>query len=205
MERTEALLINDPLEGDTTALAPIVERYKRLVYRLAVQITENHEDANDVMQETFLTVYESIGTFRKESAFETWLYRIVINQALNLVKRRDRRRESSLVTADETDIRLELRRDVNSLDIPHIDVEKKELQKWVTRAVDSLPVKHRTVVILHEFEGLTHPQIALILNCSEGTVRSRLHYARSKLRDLLKPYMDDIEHPLKTGSDKKER
>ena len=205
MERTEALLINDLLEGDTTALASVVEKYKRMVYRLAVQITKSHEDANDVMQETFLKVYESISTFRKESTFETWLYRIVVNQALNLVKRRERRRESSLSTADETDIRLDLRRNVNSVDNPHLDVEKKELQKWVTRAVDSLPVKHRTVVLLHEFEGLTHPQIASILDCSEGTVRSRLHYARSKLRDLLKPYVDDIEHPLEKESDKKKR
>ena len=94
MERTEALLIEDLREGDMTALAILVEKYKRLVYRLAIQITKNHEDANDVMQETFLKVYESIHSFRKEAAFETWLYRIVVNHALNMVKRRERRRES---------------------------------------------------------------------------------------------------------------
>ncbi len=192
MERTEALLVADLLEGDTTALASIVEKYGKLAYRLAIQITKNHEDANDVMQETFLKVYESIGSFRKESAFETWLYRIIVNQALNTVKRRERRRESSFSDANEIDLRFNLPGSSSYANSPHDDVEKKELQKWVTQAVDSLSAKHRTVVILHEFEGLTHPQIATILNCSEGTVRSRLHYARRKLRDLLKPYVDGV-------------
>ena len=92
MERIETLLIDELREGDMTALAILVEKYKRLVYRVAVQITKNHEDANDVMQDTFLKVYESIHSFRKDAAFETWLYRIVVNHATNLVKRRERRR-----------------------------------------------------------------------------------------------------------------
>lgn len=201
MERTEALLVADLLEGDTTALASIFEKYGKLAYRLAIQITKNHEDANDVMQETFLKVYESIGSFRKESAFETWLYRIIVNQALNLVKRRDRRRESFLSHEDEIDPRFNLRGSSDYPNDPHDDVEKKELQKWVTQAVDCLPAKHRTVVVLHEFEGLTHPQIATILNCSEGTVRSRLHYARRKLRDLLKPYVDGVNRSREKDKD----
>ena len=197
MERTEALLIEDLREGDMTALAILVEKYKRLVYRLAIQITKNHEDANDVMQETFLKVYESIHSFRKEAAFETWLYRIVVNHALNMVKRRERRRESSLSAISETELHPDWRRTADLMNDPHLNAERKELQKWVTRAVDSLPAKHRTVVILHEFEGLTHAEIASILNCSEGTVRSRLHYARNRLRELLKPYVDSTEFPLK--------
>ncbi|MDE0299274.1 MAG: sigma-70 family RNA polymerase sigma factor [Candidatus Poribacteria bacterium] len=201
MERTETLLVADLFEADTTALASIVEKYGRLVYRLAIQITKNHEDANDVMQETFLKVHESIGTFRQESAFETWLYRIVVNQGLNLVKRRDRRREFSISNEAEFDIRCDLRVHNDYRDTPHAEVEKKELQRWVTQAVDSLPAKHRTVVILHEFEGLTHPRIAAILNCSEGTVRSRLHYARRKLREMLRPYVDGVNRPRKKERD----
>ncbi len=190
MERTEVLLIENLRAGDMTALAIIVEKYTRLVYRLAFQITKNHEDANDVMQDTFLKVYESIHSFRKESAFETWLYRIVVNQAINLVKRRERRREAPLSGTTETHIRSELKRASNLRNNPHLSVERKELQRQVTQAVNSLPMKHRMVVILHEFEGLTHPKIASILNCSEGTVRSRLHYARKRLRERLKPYVE---------------
>ena len=190
MDRTEALLIADLCEGDETALAPLVERYKRMVYRLAVQITKNHADADDVMQETFIKVYRSIHTFRRDAAFETWLYRITVNEALNFVKRRDRRRECTLETAVETEYEATARHYAQLANDPHAQAEKSELRQYVTEAVNSLPLKHRMVVILHEFEGLTHAEIASILNCSEGTVRSRLHYARKKLRTLLKPYMD---------------
>ncbi len=190
MERTEALLIDHLREGDETALAPLVEKYKRMVHRLAMQITKNHEDANDVMQETFIKVYQSIHTFRQEAAFETWIYRIAVNEALNFVKRRERRRESSLETTDESEFNTEILRKAEINSDPEIQAEKAELRHWVTKAVNSLSLKHRIVVILHELEGLTHAEIASILNCSEGTVRSRLHYARKQLRSLLKPYID---------------
>ena len=190
MERTEALLIADLCEGDETALAPLVEKYKRMVYRLAMQITKNHADADDVMQETFIKVYRSIRTFRKDAAFETWLYRIAVNEALNFVKRRERQRESTLETASEADYEAITRYRAQIANDPHVHAEKAELRHHVTEAVNSLSLKHRTVVILHEFEGLTHAEIASVLNCSEGTVRSRLHYARKKLRTLLKSYVD---------------
>ena len=190
MDRTEALLIADLCEGDETALAPLVERYKRMIYRLAVQITKNHADADDVMQETFIKVYRSIHTFRKDAAFETWLYRIAVNEALNFVKRRERRRECTFETATEAEYEATARYRAQLANDPQAQAEKAELRQYVTEAVNSLPLKHRTVVILHEFEGLTHAEIASILNCSEGTVRSRLHYARKKLRTLLKPYVD---------------
>jgi len=193
VEQTEALLIDNLREGDMTALAILVERHKRLVYRVAIQITKNHEDANDVMQDAFLKVYESIHSFRKDAAFETWLYRIVVNHAMNVVKRRERRRESPLSETNEMELHPDLNQTADRMNNPHLNAEKSELCKRVTQAVDSLPVKHRTVVILHEFEGLTHSEIASVLNCSEGTVRSRLHYARKKLRDLLKPYVDSTE------------
>ena len=190
MERTEALLIDHLREGDETALAPLVEKYKRMVHRLAMQITKNHEDANDVMQETFIKVYQSIHTFRQEAAFETWVYRIAVNEALNFVKRRERRQESSLETTDESEFNTETLWKAKIKNDPEIQAEKAELRHWVTKAVNSLSLKHRIVVILHELEGLTHAEIASILNCSEGTVRSRLHYARKQLRSLLKPYVD---------------
>ena len=190
MERTEALLIADLSEGDETALAPLIEKYKRMVYRLAMQITKNHADAEDVMQETFLKVYRSIRTFRKDAAFETWVYRIAVNEALNFVKRRERRQERTIETTAEAEFETDARYRATRANDPHLHAEKAELRHYVTQAVYSLPLKHRTVVILHEFEGLTHAEIASILNCSEGTVRSRLHYARKKLRTLLKPYVD---------------
>jgi RNA polymerase sigma-70 factor (ECF subfamily) len=190
VERTEALLIADLCEGDETALAPLIEKYKRMVYRLAMQITKNHADAEDVMQETFLKVYRSIRTFRKDAAFETWVYRIAVNEALNFVKRRERRQERTIEATAETEFEADLRYRTTRASDPHVHAEKAELRRYVTEAVNSLSLKHRMVVILHEFEGLTHAEIASILNCSEGTVRSRLYYARKKLRTLLKPYVN---------------
>jgi len=214
VEQTDVLLIEHFLEGNIDALATLFEKYNRMVYRVAIKITKNHEDADDVVQETFLKVYKSINTFRKKSSFETWLYRIVVNLSLNVVKRRKRRRESPIDqvfgngTTNDVDSETEIcsswiarsttqasvassARSLNAVhyDEPHIRVERKELRRAVTQAVDSLPTKQKVVVVLHEFEGLTHPEIASILKCSVGTVRSRLHYARKRLRNLLTPYI----------------
>ena len=195
MERTETILVADLRAGDMTALAILVGQYQHLAYRLAIQITKNLDDANDVLQDTFLKVYDSIHSFRHDSAFETWLYRIVVNLSIDAVNRRNRRRESLFSTVGETTIQQE----IDPRQDPTREAERKELREWVTQAVNSLSLNHRTVVILHELQGLSHPQIADILGCSEGTVRSRLHYARKKLRILLRPYTGVACHP---GTDK---
>ena len=186
MERTESILVADLCDGDMTALAILVDRHKDLVYRVAMQITKNSDDASDVLQDAFLKVYDSINAFRQESAFETWLYRIVVNLSIDAVKKRKRQQESMASLSEVTDVHQnpDIQQD------PTRQAERNELQEWVTQAVNSLSIKHRSVVILHELEGLSHPQIADILDCSEGTVRSRLHYARKRLRVLLAPYID---------------
>ena len=186
MERTESILVADLCDGDMTALAILVDRHKDLVYRVAMQITKNSDDASDVLQDAFLKVYDSINAFRQESAFETWLYRIVVNLSIDAVKKRKRQQESMASLSEVSDVHQnqDIQQD------PTRQAERNELQEWVTQAINSLSIKHRSVVILHELEGLSHPQIADILDCSEGTVRSRLHYARKKLRVLLAPYID---------------
>ena len=186
MERTESILVADLCDGDMTALAILVDRHKDLVYRVAMQITKNSDDASDVLQDAFLKVYDSINAFRQESAFETWLYRIVVNLSIDAVKKRKRQQESMASLSEVSDVHQnqDIQQD------PTRQAERNELQEWVTQAVNSLSIKHRSVVILHELEGLSHPQIADILDCSEGTVRSRLHYARKRLRVLLAPYID---------------
>lgn len=192
MERIDAILIEDVREGDIAALAALVEKYQRMAYRVAIKITKNHEDASDVVQDAFLKTYDSIHKFRMDSSFETWLYRIVVNLSINAVKRKNRRRERTLSDEITPQVTEEVRRRVKLRNDPSIQAEKQELREWVTKAVDSLPVHHRTVVVLHELEGLTHPEIASILDCSENTIRTRLHYARKRLREVLKPYIDSI-------------
>ena len=186
MERTESILVADLCDGDMTALAILVDRHKDLVYRVAMQITKNSDDASDVLQDAFLKVYDSTNALRQEAAFETWLYRIVVNLSIDAVKKRKRQQESMASLSEVSDVHQnqDIQQD------PTRQAERNELQEWVTQAINSLSIKHRAVVILHEFEGLSHPQIADILDCSEGTVRSRMHYARKRLRVLLAPYID---------------
>ena len=190
MERIDAILIEDVREGGIAALAALVEKYQRMAYRVAIKITKNHEDASDVVQDAFLKTYDSIQKFRMESSFETWLYRIVVNLSINAVKRKNRRRERTLSDEITPQVTENVKQRVKLKNDPSIQAEKQELRDWVTKAVDSLPVHHRTVVVLHELEGLTHAEIASILDCSESTIRTRLHYARKQLRELLKPYID---------------
>ena len=160
MEKTDALLLEDYLEGDIAALGTLFEKYKRMVYRVAIKITKNHEDANDIVQETFLKVYKSIKKFKMDSSFETWLYRVVVNLSLNTVKKRKRRRE--LLFDDVSDIEItdkDVASTTNELndfpssviskkDEPYEYVKRKELSEVVTQAVDSLPSKQKVVVIL---------------------------------------------------------
>jgi len=190
VERIDAILIEDVREGGIAALAALVEKYQRMAYRVAIKITKNHEDASDVVQDAFLKTYDSIQKFRMESSFETWLYRIVVNLSINAVKRKNRRRERTLSDEITPQVTENVKQRVKLKNDPSIQAEKQELRDWVTKAVDSLPVHHRTVVVLHELEGLTHAEIASILDCSESTIRTRLHYARKQLRELLKPYID---------------
>jgi RNA polymerase sigma-70 factor (ECF subfamily) len=194
LNRSEAIFVESIREGDIAAFTTLVDQYKQMVYRLAVQVTKNHEDAMDVMQETFIKVYRSIHKFRMDSSFETWLYRIVVNLSLNALKKHNRLNEKKYSLEDvENSKKLDNLAATSAViqdrSNPHVEVEKRELREAVGKAVASLPLHQRTVVILHEFEGLTHSQIASVMGCSEGTIRSRLHYARKRLKELLRPYI----------------
>lgn len=182
MERIDAILIENIQAGDREALASLVEKHKQLVYRVAYRITRNHEDAGDVFQETFIKVSQSISRFRSDSSFETWLYRIVVNLSLNALKKADRRRKHQAASSKEFPR--------CSPEDPHQALERKELESQIRQAMDRLSADHRSVIVLHELEGLTHREIGEVLGCAEGTVRSRLHHARRRLRCLLSKYIE---------------
>jgi RNA polymerase sigma-70 factor (ECF subfamily) len=180
---SEATLIEGILEGDVEALGLLFERYKHMVYRVAYRITRSHHDASDVTQETFLKVLKSISSFRRKSNIETWIYRIAVNSALNHLRKVERRGEESLEEIPEDQIPLASR----PSDDPEQCLEKAEIRRAISRAMARLSPDHRAVVVLHDIEGLTYSEISRILGCSEGTVKSRLHHARKKLREILKP------------------
>lgn len=182
------VLVGRCQDGDIYAFEALVERYKEKAYSIAFRFTHNEEDALDLSQEAFVKAYQSIRSFKMSSTFYTWLYRIVVNLCIDF--QRKRKKEDSL-RDDISDWQEE--RDVAfsqpSL-TPEAELIQKELKEKIERGLELLPMHHRQVLILRDFEDLSYKEIAEVINKSEGTVMSRLHHARKGLRDILKSYME---------------
>ena len=152
-------------------------------------MTSNHEDANDLVQDAFIKAYKSIKSFKRESSFYTWIYRIAVNRTLNHLKRSKNRQHFSL-----DDIDTHIQNDPDFVELlsyvtPRREVGLSELQEKLNVALQKLSEPHRAVVVMHDVQGLTHADIAKALGCSEGTVRSRLFYARQQMQGLLAEYL----------------
>jgi len=163
--------------GDLEALSELYERYKAQVYRTALAITRNERDAEDILQETFLRVHTYADRIDETVSLEPWLYRVTVNLAYSWLNRA-RRWLNLLPNMLE---RLVL----PAVWHPEKIAEKRELQQVVQQAIDALPPHHRVVVILHYLEGLNLKDVAYVMEIPEGTVKSRLHYARERLRTTI--------------------
>lgn len=160
--------------GDLDAVAALVRRYQRGLYLAAVQIAGQDADARDIVQEVFLRVCRGAAGYRAEASVRSWLYRIAVNLALDTVRRR---RDIPVASADLPPAPLDPG--------PEVEVERRELMRSVRRAVADLPPHYRAVVLLREFHDLSYEEIAAVLRIPVGTVRSRLHQARARLRAAL--------------------
>jgi RNA polymerase sigma-70 factor (ECF subfamily) len=175
--------------GDSTAFDALVQRYKERLYGTVYHMTSNHEDANDLVQDTFIKAYKSLNTFKGQSSFYTWVYRIAVNRTLNHLKRRKNKNHFSL---DDVDANIQTDPDFVELMshvTPRREVGLNELQEKLNEALQKLSEAHRAVVVMHDVQGMTHADIAKVMKCSEGTVRSRLFYARQQLQGLLGEYL----------------
>jgi RNA polymerase sigma factor (sigma-70 family) len=176
-------------QGDASAFDFLVQRYKERLYATVYHMTGNHEDANDLVQEALIKAYKSMGSFKRESSFYTWVYRIAVNRTLNHLKRRKNKNHFSL---DDVDTHIQTDPDFVELMshvTPRREVGLMELQEKLNEALQKLSEAHRAVVIMHDVQGMTHADIAKVIQCSEGTVRSRLFYARQQLQGLLTDYL----------------
>jgi len=175
--------------GEATAYNYLVQRYKERLYATVYHMTSNHEDANDLVQEAFIKAYKSIKSFKRESSFYTWIYRIAVNRTINHLKRGKNRHHFSL---DDVDLNIQSDPDFVEL-MSHVTPRREaglsELQGKLNEALQKLSEPHRAVVVMHDVQGMTHADIAKALKCSEGTVRSRLFYARQQLQGLLSEYL----------------
>jgi RNA polymerase sigma-70 factor (ECF subfamily) len=177
----ESELIWKAKRGNREAFGGLVERYQRRVVGVALAVVHNPEDALELAQETFVRAYENLGSFESRSSFSTWLYRIAANLAIDLRRREGRH---TIVRGEEAESEIE--RLPSSIGDSFAAVSRSELNMRLRAALDELTPEHRAVILLREVEGLSYDEISDILQCPRGTVMSRLHYARDRLRTILK-------------------
>lgn len=175
--------------GDTHAFDELIEKYNRKLYGLIYHMTSNNDDTNDLLQDVFAKAYRSLDKFQGKSSFYTWIYSISVNMTLNFLKKRKRRMSYSL---DEVDTGIQndpSMVDTNYAANPRHQTNVNEIQKRLNEAMQRLSEHHRTVVTMFDIQGLPHAEISKILEVSEGTVRSRLHYAHQQLQTYLQDLM----------------
>ena len=185
----EKRLIEQAKAGNGNAFDELTRKYIERAYSIACQMLANPEDARDLVQDAFFEVFRTLERFKTQYRFSTWLYRILINKCINYRKREARRRMLSfseyMPRRENGKLPTVPAHLISTQDTPHEDLEKKELRLAIGDALESLSNRHRTVVVLFDLEGLSHKQIAEILQCPEGTVMSRLHHGRLKLKNIL--------------------
>jgi RNA polymerase sigma factor (sigma-70 family) len=184
----ETELLERARARDVQAYSELVRRYQKKIYTLVYNMTSSREDAEDLVQDVFVKAYSSLQHFHGNSSFYTWVYRIAVNRTINYIKKRNRRSADSLDDVDKA-----IERDPNYVELsakesPFRDMTITELRDKLNRALQTLSEKHRTVVVMHDIEGVPHEEIAKVLGCSEGTVRSRLFYARQALQSQLSEF-----------------
>jgi RNA polymerase sigma-70 factor (ECF subfamily) len=185
----ELRLVRRAREGDLEAYDGLVRRYQARLYATLYHMTANHEDANDLVQDSFIKAYHALDSFKGGSSFFTWIYRIAVNRAINFLKQRKNRNHMSL-----NDLDLNAEHDPDLIELvsnatPRREVALLELQEKLNAAMLKLSEVHRMVVTLHDIQDLSHEEIGRIMDCNAGTVRSRLFYARQQLQAHLSDYL----------------
>src|SRR6185312_552447 len=182
-------LVRRAREGDLAAYDDLVKRYQERIYATVYHMTSNHEDANDLAQEAFIKAFHALKSFKGGSSFYTWVYRIAVNKTINFLKQRKNRSQMSL---NDLDFNAEHDPDLVALisdKTPRREAGLTELQEKLNEGMQKLSEPHRLVVTLHDVQGLSHEEIANIMGCNIGTVRSRLFYARQQLQGFLADYL----------------
>ncbi|MEX2088872.1 MAG: sigma-70 family RNA polymerase sigma factor [Bacteroidota bacterium] len=184
-DKSDELLITLFQQGERGAFRILVERYHARIKNLIYSIFHEPDIIDDLAQEVFIKAYEALPQFRFQSSFYTWLYRIAVNKSRDELRRRKVRRLFSLQSMMES-------RDQELTSKMVVHPEEKEVQELIARGLQSLPEKFRLPIVLKDIEGRSYEEIAEIMDCEIGTVKSRLSRARAMLRDVLKPYLKEM-------------
>ena len=184
-QRGDRELVQRTQDGDQDAYRVLVERYQSRIFAIAYGLLHNREDAREVTQEAFIKAFRNLAGFRRDASFYTWLYRITVNLGIDFRRKAYRNRETG--NLDETRLSPDVASPTSPRPVgnPSQTLERKELREKLRAAIDQLPDEQKTVIVLREVEGLSYKEIADAMDCAEGTVMSRLFYARKKLQVLL--------------------
>ncbi len=177
-------LVRAAQKGDMAAFEELVARHRDKIYARALSMMRNEQEAIDLSQEAWVKGWQRLKQFQGEASFGTWMTRIVINLCLDQLRKQKRQRTESIEAMTEESGGVERHMPVLTVN-PTAGLERQELRQRIDRALNQLSYEHRTVLVLHEFEEMEYKQIAKAMDCSIGTVMSRLFYARRKLAALL--------------------
>lgn len=186
----EKLLVKKSQTGDVESFELLISSYDKKAYNIAYRVMGNEEDAKDMAQEALLRVFRSIKDFKGQSSFSTWLYRIVTNVCLDELRRRKNDKHISIDSTIQTEngeMHMELCSDKETPESVYERVEQRELIK---KAIQELNDEYRSVIVLRDIQGFSYDEISTMLECSLGTVKSRINRARSMLREKLKSSME---------------
>ncbi|AKJ31163.1 RNA polymerase sigma factor RpoE [Caldimonas brevitalea] len=189
----DALLIERVKRGDQKAFELLVIKYQRKIERLIARMVRDADLIQDIAQETFIRAYRALPQFRGESAFYTWLYRIAVNtakKALVELKRDPLVTESALSSVDDDDETSRVENELSDGETPEAVLSSKEIAATVNAAIEALSEDLRQAITLREIEGLSYDEIADVMNCPIGTVRSRIFRAREAIAERLRPLLD---------------
>lgn len=186
----DQLLVERVQRGDKEAFGLLVSKYQRKLARLISRMIRDPAEVEDVMQEAFIKAYRALPAFRGDSAFYTWLYRIGINTAKNYLVSQGRRAPTTTELDSEEAETLDDASLLRDIDTPERLMHTKQIGETVNAAMEALPEELRTAIVLREIEGMSYDEIAIVMDCPIGTVRSRIFRAREAIAERLRPMLD---------------
>lgn len=181
----DSILIKKAAKGDKKSFELLMDEYMGVIYNVALRMSDNRDDADDMTQEILIKIFRSIASFKGNSKFSTWVYRVAVNTCLDELKKKKNKKYISLDADfgnEEGESRIEIRDEAPS---PERRAEQKELREIVASAISKLSDEHKTVIVLRDLRGLSYSEIAEILGCNDGTVKSRINRARAQLKGIL--------------------